>query len=111
MSSPDQEVQTITIDEYFKMCADSIDGDFLKKGIERSIQENSDTDIELKKHNIQACVVTYLDNDTLCINPVSWGRTSWRTSGPAPRPPGPCRARFIRSQFYFLFISISQNTP
>ena len=80
MSSPDQEVQTITIDEYFKMCADSIDGDFLKKGIERSIQENSDTDIELKKHNIQACVVTYLDNDTLCINPVSWAHTSWYIS-------------------------------
>ena len=76
MSSPqaEGEVQTIDIREYFKMCADSIDGDFLKSGIERSVTSNSITDIELKKHNIQACLVTYLDNDALCVNPVSWGR-------------------------------------
>jgi len=79
-STSNEEVETITIHEYFKMCADSIDGDTLKKGIERSVTPNTTTDIELKKHNIQACVVTYLDNDVLCINPVSWGRCGWYIS-------------------------------
>ena len=73
-----EETQTITIGEYFEHIKDQVSADFLQSGIERPAQ--GITCEQLSKHEIDACVVTYLDNDVFCVNPVAWANTEYYIS-------------------------------
>ncbi|MHA2083719.1 MAG: hypothetical protein ACXABD_08185 [Candidatus Thorarchaeota archaeon] len=73
-----KEGQTITISEYFEQIRGSVSKDFLQNGLARAAQ--GITSQQLKEHGIDACVVTYLDNDLMCVNPVSWGHTEYYIS-------------------------------
>ena len=70
--------KTITMSEYFDQIQESVSEDFLQKGISRTPQ--GVTCNQLAEHGIDACVVTYLDNDLMCVNPVSWARTDYYIS-------------------------------
>lgn len=70
--------ETITISEYFEQIQDSVSEDFLQNGISRTPQ--GITCKQLTEHGIDACVVTYLDNDLMCVNPVSWANTDYYIS-------------------------------
>ncbi len=73
-----KEEQTITISEYFEQVRDSISKEFLQNGLARAAQ--GITSQQLKEHGVDACVVTYLDNDLMCVNPVSWAHTEYYIS-------------------------------
>ena len=70
--------KTITMSEYFDQIQESVSEDFLQKGISRAPQ--GITCQQLTEHGIDACVVTYLDNDLMCVNPVSWAHTDYYIS-------------------------------
>lgn len=80
-SCENKNVKTISINEYFGMVNESITADFLKEGIQRSVESGSSTEEQLNKNDIQACVVNYLSNQELmCVNPASWARTEYYIS-------------------------------
>lgn len=70
--------QTITMEEYFVVVSDSVSEEFLRKGIEREPQ--GITCDQLCEHEIDACVLTYLDNHGMCVNPACWARTDYYIS-------------------------------
>ncbi len=73
-----KEEQTITISEYFEQVRDSISKEFLQNGLARAAQ--GITSQQVREHGIDACVVTYLDNDLMCVNPVAWAHTEYYIS-------------------------------
>ena len=70
--------RTVTPEEYFETVKESVSPEFLKTALERTPQ--GPTAQQLAKYDIDVCVVTYLDNDVMCANPVSWASTEYYIS-------------------------------
>ena len=78
-----EETRTVTIQEYMEIIADSVSEEFLAKEVARHKGRNdphSVTDKQLREHGIDACAVTYADNDFICTNPASWAGTEYSIS-------------------------------
>ena len=79
------ERQVVTMKEYMDICANSITSGFLRKEMERPVrspfQSYTDTEEQLTKHKINACVVTYLSNtEIMIVNPVIWAPKEYSIS-------------------------------
>lgn len=72
-----EDVRRIDIDEYFKEFQSTVTLDMLKK----NQRIGSITPGECDKHEIKACVVTYMNiPDVFCVNPISWANTEYYIS-------------------------------
>lgn len=67
----------IDINEYFNDIQSDVTIDMLKK----NQQIGSITPVECDKHDIKACVVTYMNIPyVFCVNPISWANTQYYIS-------------------------------